>query len=75
MTKGPSRTVGPATGGGSVDRGGHQSQPAGLTRHPAHEYADRQFYRAITDDAFLLSDPTTDEIVFSFPLPMVALNV
>lgn len=29
----------------------------------------------ITDDAFLLSDPDTGEIVFSFPLPMVALNV
>lgn len=38
-------------------------------------YADRQFYRTITDDAFLLSDPATGEIVFSFPLPMVALNV
>ncbi|PYI65473.1 IS481 family transposase [Arthrobacter livingstonensis] len=38
-------------------------------------YADRQFYRTITDDAFLLTDPATGEIVFSFPLPMVALNV
>lgn len=38
-------------------------------------YADRQFYRTITDDAFWLIDPVTGEIVFSFPLPMVALNV
>ena len=38
-------------------------------------YADRQFYRTINDDAFLLTDPVTGEIVFSFPLPMVALNV
>jgi hypothetical protein len=38
-------------------------------------YADRQFYRTITDDAFLLTDPVTGEVVFSFPLPMVALNV
>ncbi|MEA9984125.1 MULTISPECIES: hypothetical protein [Subtercola] len=38
-------------------------------------YADRTFYRTITDDAFLLTDPVTAEIVFSFPLPMVALNV
>ncbi|WP_255770750.1 integrase core domain-containing protein [Pseudarthrobacter sulfonivorans] len=30
-------------------------------------YADRQFYRTITDDTFLLTDPTTGEIVFSFP--------
>ncbi|WP_427019324.1 integrase core domain-containing protein (plasmid) [Pseudarthrobacter sp. P1] len=38
-------------------------------------YADRQFYRTITDDSFLLTDPATGEIVFSFPLPMIALNV
>ncbi|MFC5931643.1 transposase [Cryobacterium melibiosiphilum] len=38
-------------------------------------YADRTFYRTITADAFLLTDPVTAEIVFSFPLPMVALNV
>lgn len=38
-------------------------------------FADRTFYRTITDDAFLLTDPVTAEIVFSFPLPMVALNV
>ena len=38
-------------------------------------YADRTFYRTITADTFLLTDPVTAEIVFSFPLPMVALNV
>lgn len=38
-------------------------------------YADCQFYRTITDDAFLLTDPATGEITFSFPLPMVAMNV
>lgn len=38
-------------------------------------FAERQFYRTITDDAFLLTDPVTGEIVFSFPLPMVALNI
>lgn len=38
-------------------------------------YADRQFYRTITDDTFMLTDPATGEIVFAFPLPMVALNV
>ncbi len=37
--------------------------------------ADRSFYRTITADAFLLTDPVTADIVFSFPLPMVALNV
>lgn len=38
-------------------------------------FADRAFFRTITETAFLLTDPVTGEIVFSFPLPMVALNV
>ena len=38
-------------------------------------YAERKFYRTITDDAFLLIDSDTGEVVFSFPLPMVALNL
>ncbi len=38
-------------------------------------YAERKFYRTVTSEAFVLSDPVTGEIVFSFPLPMVALNV
>ncbi|RCS83900.1 hypothetical protein CIK63_18395 [Brevibacterium aurantiacum] len=33
-------------------------------------FADRQFYRTITDDSFLLTDMDTGEVVFSFPLPM-----
>lgn len=37
--------------------------------------ADRLFYRTITDDEYLLADPTTGEIVFSFPLPMMALQI
>lgn len=37
-------------------------------------YAGRLFYRTITNDAFLLTDPATGDIVFSFPLPLVALN-
>lgn len=38
-------------------------------------FAGREFYRTITDDEFLLTDPATGEVVFSFPLPMVALQV
>lgn len=38
-------------------------------------FADRQFFRTITDEAFLLTDMLTGEIVFSFPLPMIALGV
>lgn len=37
--------------------------------------AGRRYYRTINDDEYLLSDPDTGEIVFSFPLPMVALHV
>lgn len=38
-------------------------------------FAGRQFHRTITSDEFLLSDPDTSEIVFSFPLPMIALQM
>ena len=48
-------------------QGFHLSLPA--------PYGGRQFYRTITEDTFLLSEPATGEVVFSFPLPMVALNV
>lgn len=39
------------------------------------KYGGRRFYRTITDTEFLLTDPDTGDIVFSFPLPVVALNV
>lgn len=38
-------------------------------------FARRQFYRTITDDEFLLLAPESCEDVFSFPLPMIALQV
>ena len=38
-------------------------------------FAGREFYRTITDEEFLLSDIATGEVVFSFPLPMMALQV
>ena len=38
-------------------------------------FAGRTFYRTITADEFLLADPDSGEIVFSFPLPMIALQV
>ena len=38
-------------------------------------FAGRQFYRTITDDEFLLLAPESGEVVFSFPLPMIALQV
>jgi hypothetical protein len=37
-------------------------------------FAGRQFYRTITDEEFLLSDIDSGEVVFSFPLPMIALQ-
>ena len=38
-------------------------------------FGGRQFHRTITSDEFLLSDPDTSEIVFSFPLPMIVLQM
>ena len=38
-------------------------------------FSGRRFHRTITANEFLLSDPDTSEIVFSFPLPMIALQV
>jgi hypothetical protein len=38
-------------------------------------FAGRQFYRTITGDEFLLVAPESGEAVFSFPLPMIALQV
>ena len=37
-------------------------------------FARRQFIRTTTDTEFLLSDPETNEVVMSFPLPMVAFE-
>jgi hypothetical protein len=37
-------------------------------------FAGRQFYRTFIDEEFLLSDMSTGEVVFSFPLPLVAIN-
>lgn len=38
-------------------------------------FAGREFHRTISDDEFLLSDIASGEVVFSFPLPMIALQV
>ena len=38
-------------------------------------FAGRRFYRTITDDEFLLLAPESGEVVFSFPPPMIALEV
>lgn len=38
-------------------------------------FAGREFFRTITDTEFLLSDIASGEVVFSFPLPMMALQV
>lgn len=35
-------------------------------------YGGREYYRTITDKVFLLAAPRSGEVVFSFPLPLVA---
>lgn len=38
-------------------------------------YGGHRFYRTITDEEFMLTDITSGQVVFSFPLPMIALHV
>lgn len=57
-----------------VTRANHQVYYQGLQVSLPMTFAGRQFYRTITDAEFFLSDMATGEIVFSFPLPMVAIN-
>src|SRR5699024_5217267 len=47
----------------------HQLYYKGLQiKLPAH-YGGREYYRTISDDEFVVADPRTGEVVFSFPLP------
>lgn len=57
-----------------VTRANHQVYYQGLQVSLPMTFAGRKFYRTITDEEFLLSDMATGEVVFSFPLPMVAIN-
>ncbi|QOD04380.1 hypothetical protein [Pseudarthrobacter sp. BIM B-2242] len=38
-------------------------------------FSGREFYRTINDTEYLFADPTSGEVVFSFLLPMIALQV
>lgn len=58
-----------------VTRENHQVYYQGLHLSLPATFSEREFYRETTDDEFLLADPRSGEIVFSFPLPMVALQV
>lgn len=59
----------------TVTKDNHQVYYKGLQiKLPAH-YGDREYYRTISEDEFVVADPSTGEVVFSFPLPMVALRV
>lgn len=53
----------------------HQVYFHGLCVKLPVKYGNRQFFRTITDDEFLLVDPRSGEVVFSFPLPLAALRV
>nr|WP_193081431.1 integrase core domain-containing protein [Brevibacterium aurantiacum] len=57
-----------------ITRANHQVYYQGLQVSLPMTFAGRKFYRTITDEEFLLSDMATGEVVFSFPLPMVAIN-
>ena len=57
-----------------VTRANHHVYYQGLQVSLPMTFAGRQFYRTITDEVFILSEMSTGEIVFSFPLPMVAIK-
>lgn len=38
------------------------------------KYGGREYYRSVTEDEFVLADPRSGEVVFSFPLPLMALR-
>lgn len=59
----------------SVTRANRQVYYHGYHVSLPSTFSDRQYFRTITDEALLLTDMVTGEIVFSFPLPMVALGV
>lgn len=77
LSEGPETVVAPAADQAIVEitpanrqvyyQGYHVSLPT--------TFAGREFYRTITDTEFLLSDIAGGEVVFSFPLPMIALQV
>ena len=58
-----------------VTRDNRQVYYQGLHVSLPASYADREYFRTITDTEFMLTDPGTGEIMFSFPLPLVAVNV
>lgn len=58
-----------------ITKANHQVYFHGLQVKLPVKYGGRQFYRTVTDDEFLLADPRSGEVVFSFPIPMAALRV
>lgn len=59
----------------TVTKDNHQVYYQGLQIKLPAAYGDREYYRIITGEEFLLADPRTGEVVFSFPLPLHALRV
>ncbi len=71
----PEGLVNAGTGGMIVEltKTSRQVYYHGLYIRLPSTYAGRQLYRMITDDEFILAEPHSGEVVFSFPLPLVAL--
>lgn len=58
----------------TVTKDNHQVYYQGLQIKLPTTYGERDYYRSITDDEFVLADPRPGEVVFSFPLPLTALR-
>lgn len=58
-----------------VTRDNRQAYCKGYHLSLPSTFTDRQFIRTISEKEFILSDPETAEVAFSFPLPKIALKV
>lgn len=59
----------------TVTKDNHQVYYQGHQIKLPASYGGQEYYRTISDEEFLLADPDTGEVVFSFPLPLVAMRV
>lgn len=58
----------------AITKDNHQVYFHGLCIKLPVGVGGREYFRTVTDDEFILADPRSGEVVFSFPLPMVALG-
>lgn len=58
----------------AITKDNHQVYFHGLCIKLPVSVGGREYFRTITDDEFILADPRSGEVMFSFPLPLTALG-